>query len=80
MKYLSSLVLALSAAVLMSCADPAPTSESTAPQKDVPAAKKHMPKVVLDGTNKTFIDANGKPFVPCGVSYYRPGRGLASAA
>lgn len=39
------------------------------------APKKHLPKVVIDGTKKTFIDSNGKPFVPCGVSYYRPDTG-----
>jgi len=35
------------------------------------------PKVRVDRTRHGFVDASGRPFVPFGVSYYRPGTGWA---
>lgn len=41
-----------------------------------PAAKS-PPKIRVDRARHGFVDATGKPFVPFGVSYYRPGTGWA---
>ena len=35
------------------------------------------PKIRVDRTHHGFSDARGKPYVPFGVSYYRPGTGWA---
>lgn len=35
------------------------------------------PKISVDRARHGFVDAAGKPFVPFGVSYYRPGTGWA---
>jgi hypothetical protein len=35
------------------------------------------PKIRVDRESRCFIDAAGRPFVPFGVSYYRPGTGWA---
>lgn len=39
------------------------------------ANTQHIPKIRVVGTG--FVTADGKPFVPFGVSYYRPGTGWA---
>lgn len=36
-----------------------------------------LPKIFVDAANKGFVDSNGQRFIPCGVSYYRPGTGWA---
>ncbi len=36
-----------------------------------------LPKVRVDTARRGFVDAAGRPFVPFGVSYYRPGTGWA---
>jgi len=48
---------------------------SSTPDSRPAAPFPHLPKVTIDGTKKTFIDSNNQPFVPCGVSYYRPDTG-----
>jgi len=68
MKSLPSLSFVLVASVSLASAEPGPASES---RGTIP----HLPKVTIDGTKKTFVDSNSKPFVPCGVSYYRPDTG-----
>src|SRR5208283_2722257 len=35
------------------------------------------PKIRVDREHHRFLDATGKPFVPFGVNYYRPGTGWA---
>jgi len=35
------------------------------------------PKIRMDAKGLGFVDARGKPFVPFGVTYYRPGTGWA---
>ena len=43
-----------------------------------PAAKpSSLPKVRVAPDGRTFATADGKPFVPLGVNYYRPGTGWA---
>ena len=39
--------------------------------------EKTPPKIRVDRPNRRFLDAGGKPFVPFGVTYYRPGTGWA---
>lgn len=41
------------------------------------SAAKSPPKIRVDRARHGFVDATGKPFVPFGVSYYRPGTGWA---
>jgi hypothetical protein len=36
-----------------------------------------LPKVVVAKDSRTFVTETGKPFVPFGVNYYRPGTGWA---
>ena len=43
----------------------------------LPGPKNALPKIRVDRPHHAFIDAAGKPFVPFGVSYYRPGTGWA---
>jgi hypothetical protein len=42
-----------------------------------PAAKAAMPKIRIAAGGRTFETDDGKPFVPLGVNYYRPGTGWA---
>jgi hypothetical protein len=35
------------------------------------------PRIRVDAAGKGFVDAAGRRFTPCGVSYYRPGTGWA---
>lgn len=44
---------------------------------ELPAPKSPPPKIHVDRERHGFVDAIGKPFVPFGVSYYRPGTGWA---
>jgi endo-1,4-beta-mannosidase len=41
------------------------------------AAARPLPKIRVSPDGRTFADENGKPFVPFGVNYYRPGTGWA---
>ncbi|MBM4039583.1 MAG: glycoside hydrolase family 5 protein [Planctomycetes bacterium] len=41
------------------------------------AAGEHPPRVRVDRARRGFADASGRPFVPFGVNYYRPGTGWA---
>ena len=50
---------------------------SAASHPDEAPAGKHPPRVRVDRTRHGFVDAAGQPFVPFGVSYYRPGTGWA---
>lgn len=36
-----------------------------------------LPKIRVDRARRGFVDAAGRPFVPFGVNYYRPGTGWA---
>ena len=36
-----------------------------------------LPKILVTKDNRTFVTETGKPFVPFGVNYYRPGTGWA---
>jgi hypothetical protein len=69
---LTSLLLA--PLTILCAADMQPASHLNA--VDVPAVGK-LPRIRVDAANKGFVDANGERFVPCGVSYYRPGTGWA---
>ncbi len=40
-------------------------------------ADKHPPRIHVDRARRGFVDASGRPFVPFGVNYYRPGTGWA---
>jgi hypothetical protein len=42
-----------------------------------PAAKTRLPKIRIAADGRTFETEDGKPFVPLGVNYYRPGTGWA---
>lgn len=42
-----------------------------------PSAAQSPPKIRVDRARHGFVDTTGKPFVPFGVSYYRPGTGWA---
>ena len=42
---------------------------------DAPLQAKTPPKIRVDHKHHGFMDATGKPFVPFGVTYYRPGTG-----
>src|ERR1051325_10286144 len=42
-----------------------------------PASARSLPKIRVAKDGRTFVDATGKPFVPFGVNYYRPGTGWA---
>src|SRR5215470_8956145 len=59
---------ALMAGLLSACGSPRPIGEHSSQ----PLPKIH---VVWDG--RTFATETGKPFVPFGVNYYRPGTGWA---
>ena len=49
-----------------------------APAAEAPPRPKAAPlKISVDRPHHAFIDAVGKPFVPFGVTYYRPGTGWA---
>jgi hypothetical protein len=43
---------------------------------DAPA-KTALPKIKVAADGRTFVTADGKPFVPMGINYYRPGTGWA---
>jgi len=47
------------------------------PDPDAVPSGEHLPRVRVDRTRCGFVDASGRPFVPFGVSYYRPGTGWA---
>ena len=47
---------------------PAPTLESSTPP---------LPRIQIASGGRSFETANGRPFVPFGVNYYRPGTGWA---
>ena len=47
------------------------------PDPDPAPLGKHLPRVRVDRTRHGFVAATGRPFVPFGVSYYRPGTGWA---
>src|SRR5580765_4401767 len=36
-----------------------------------------VPKILIAKDSRTFVTETGKPFVPFGVNYYRPGTGWA---
>src|SRR3954447_19398209 len=40
-------------------------------------ARAALPKIAVATEGRTFVDETGKPFVPFGVNYYRPGTGWA---
>ena len=40
-------------------------------------SSQHLPKVLVAKDGRTFVTEAGKPFVPFGVNYYRPGTGWA---
>ncbi|MHB1037467.1 MAG: cellulase family glycosylhydrolase [Pirellulales bacterium] len=42
-----------------------------------PAPRAALPKIRVAADGRTFQTADGKPFVPMGVNYYRPGTGWA---
>jgi Cellulase (glycosyl hydrolase family 5) len=44
---------------------------------DAPPGADRLPKIHVDRARHGFADAAGRPFVPFGVSYYRPGTGWA---
>jgi hypothetical protein len=44
---------------------------------DKVSATEKLPRIRIDAGNKGFVDAAGKRFIPCGLSYYRPGTGWA---
>ena len=37
----------------------------------------HLPKIRIGKDSRTFVTDTGKPFMPFGVTYYRPGTGWA---
>ena len=41
------------------------------------SAEPPLPKIRIASDRRTFLGANGAPFVPFGVNYYRPGTGWA---
>jgi hypothetical protein len=41
------------------------------------ASASNLPKIRIAKDGRTFADEQGKPFVPFGVNYYRPGTGWA---
>ena len=41
------------------------------------AASNSLPRIVIGKDGRTFMTEQGKPFVPFGVTYYRPGTGWA---
>jgi len=47
----------------------------TAAQTTLPATT--LPKIRVDREHHRFVDAGGKPFLPFGMTYYRPGTGWA---
>lgn len=50
---------------------------SPAVAQDVPTAKSSLPRIRAARDQRTFETENGQPFVPLGVTYYRPGTGWA---
>ncbi|MFZ2642856.1 MAG: cellulase family glycosylhydrolase [Verrucomicrobiia bacterium] len=42
-----------------------------------PLAADALPKIRVAASGRTFVAESGKPFVPLGVNYYRPGTGWA---
>src|SRR5271165_5184437 len=42
-----------------------------------PSASQRLPKIQIAMDGRSFRLENGKPFVPFGVTYYRPGTGWA---
>jgi hypothetical protein len=40
-------------------------------------ASRSLPKTWIDSRGRGFVDAGGRPFVPFGLTYYRPGTGWA---
>lgn len=40
-------------------------------------AKSSLPKIRIASDGRTFVTEDGRPFVPMGVNYYRPGTGWA---
>jgi hypothetical protein len=63
--------LIITAMLSMICAHGASTGAGT------PLPAKAPPKICVDREHHGFVDAAGKPFVPFGVTYYRPRTGWA---
>ena len=52
-------------------------AQATSAGAEAEPPEKTPPKIRVDRPNRRFLDAGGKPFVPFGVTYYRPGTGWA---
>ena len=50
---------------------------TTTPAEAEAAAHEALPKIRIAADGRGFVTADGKPFVPLGVNYYRPGMGWA---
>lgn len=56
------------------------STQAVAQTQDAPAAVSHpapLPKVRVASDGRGFVTSEGKPFVPFGVNYFRPGTGWA---
>jgi hypothetical protein len=51
-----------------------PLAANGASQENNPAS---LPKILIDARSRGFVTDRGEPFVPFGVTYYRPGTGWA---
>jgi hypothetical protein len=45
--------------------------------ESAPAARRPLPKIRIGPDGRSFLDSQGRAFVPFGVNYYRPGTGWA---
>ena len=43
----------------------------------LPTTSKGLPKVTISQTDRCFMTQDGRPFIPFGLTYYRPGTGWA---
>ena len=50
---------------------------ASTPAADGPPARRPLPRIRVDRARHGFVGEAGRPFVPFGVSYYRPGTGWA---
>ena len=50
---------------------------STAPAAAKKPAQGALPNIRIAADGRSFVTADGKPFVPLGINYYRPGMGWA---